>query len=294
MATILAVGIATLDIVNSVERYPAEDDEVRAAGQRICRGGNATNTLTVLSRLGHRCHWAGTLADEPDARHITTALARHRIDTSAVVVHPRGKVPTSYIVHSLATGSRTIVHHRDLPEYPFEAFAKIDLAPFDWIHFEGRNVEQTLKMMRRVKEQCPALPCSLEVEKERDAIESLFPHADLLLFSRAFARGRGFDSATAFLSAMARLAPGRELVCAWGEEGAYALDRDDDFHSSPAFPPPRVIDTLGAGDTFNAALIDARLRGLPLKEALRHGCRLAGRKCGHQGFDFPLEDQERP
>ena len=66
MARILGVGIATLDIINTVDGYPAEDSEVRAIHQRICRGGNATNTLVVLSQLGHRCAWAGVLADEPD------------------------------------------------------------------------------------------------------------------------------------------------------------------------------------------------------------------------------------
>ncbi len=286
MAQILAVGIATLDIINSIDGYPAEDDEIRAVSQRLCRGGNATNTLTVLSQLGHESHWAGVLADEPDARHIITALARHHIDTTAVVTQREGKVPTSYILHNLRNGSRTIVHHRDLSEYPFSAFEKIDLTPFDWLHFEGRNVEETRQMMARARHHHPHLPCSLEIEKERPQIDTLLPLADLLLFSRAFARQRGFDSATAFLTAMQRKAPGKEIICAWGEEGAYGLDRHDDFHYSPAFPPPRIVDTLGAGDAFNAGLIDARLKGLGMKEALREGCRLAGQKCGHNGLEF--------
>ena len=46
---ILGVGIATLDLINEVERYPPEDAEVRALTQRRSRGGNAANTLAVLS-----------------------------------------------------------------------------------------------------------------------------------------------------------------------------------------------------------------------------------------------------
>ena len=34
MARILGVGIATLDIISTVQRYPAEDGEVRAIAQR--------------------------------------------------------------------------------------------------------------------------------------------------------------------------------------------------------------------------------------------------------------------
>lgn len=68
MSRILAIGIATLDIVNLVADYPPEDSEVRALDQRVSRGGNATNTLVVLSQLGHRCSWGGVLAEDADSR----------------------------------------------------------------------------------------------------------------------------------------------------------------------------------------------------------------------------------
>src|SRR3569623_1531043 len=135
MARILGIGTATLDIINRVDGYPAEDSEVRALARRISRGGNCPNTLVVLSQLGLRCDWGGVLAEEPDAARITP-------------------------------------------------------------------------------------------------------------------------------------------------------DRDGELYHSPAFPPPRVVDTLGAGDTFNAGLIDARVRGLAVREALEQACRLAGRKCGQEGLYF--------
>ena len=64
---VLGVGIATLDLVNEVDRYPAEDAEIRARAQRVGRGGNCTNTLAVLAQLGHACSWAGTLGDDAAA-----------------------------------------------------------------------------------------------------------------------------------------------------------------------------------------------------------------------------------
>ena len=59
---------------------------------------------------------------------------------------------------------------------------------------------------------------------------------------------------------------------------------------SPAFQPPCVVDTIGAGDTFNAGLINARLQGLSLADALSAVSRLAGRKCGQQGFTGIADD----
>ncbi|SCZ49862.1 PfkB family carbohydrate kinase [Thiohalomonas denitrificans] len=285
MANILGVGNATLDIINIVDGYPAEDDEVRAEAQRVYRGGNTANSLVVLSQLGHRCRWAGTLADERDARPILDDFERHHVDTAAAATISQGKVPTSYVILNKRTGSRTIVHYRDLPEYAFKHFARIDLQELEWVHFEGRNPEAVKRMLQRVKAERPELRCSLEVEKHRPGIDALFHHVDLLLFSRTFAESRGADSAESFLDSIRNEAPESDLVCAWGEQGACGLTRRGQPVATPAFVPPRVVDTLGAGDVFNAGMIDARLREQSLQSSLVAAARLAGHKCGQEGIE---------
>lgn len=281
MATILAVGIATIDIINTVASYPSEDDELRAQSQQRVRGGNATNTLTVLSQLGHQSHWAGVLIDEPDVEIVKQALARYQIDFSHCQVMTEGKMPTSYITLSQLSGSRTIVHYRDCPELDFTHFKTLDLQQFDWVHFEGRNVAELHKMLLWLKQQQPALPCSLEVEKTRDNIEALFELPDVIMFSKPYAESQGFNNAEQFLSSLSHSAT---MSCSWGESGAW-LKYQSELLYSPAFPPEQVIDTLGAGDTFNAGLISAFLNQHTPQQALTEACQLAGRKCGQIGYD---------
>lgn len=285
MATILGIGIATLDIINIVDGYPEEDTEVRAIKQRVCRGGNATNTLVVLSQLGHRCTWGGVWVDEPDGQYILKDLAKYAISTRHCRIESQGKVPTSYILLNQRTGSRTIVHYRDLPEFNFVDFHKIDFSSFDWLHFEGRNVAETVRMLKYIKEVYPTLPISLEVEKPRPHIEQLFTLVDVLLFSKAFAQHCiSTDDATSFLQTMRHQAPDAHLICAWGVKGGYALEKNGTLLHSPAYPPPQVVDTLGAGDTFNAGIIDSLCCQQDLATALNYACRLAGKKCGQVGF----------
>ena len=286
MPNILGIGIATLDVINTVDGYPAEDSEVRALRQEMRRGGNCTNTLVVLSQLGHRCAWGGVLAAEQDSGHIRDDLQRYRIDLDAVRILDQSKVPTSYITLNQRNGSRTIVHYRDLPEFSHEDFLRIVLRDFDWLHFEGRNVVETRLMLERAKALAPATPRSLEIEKPRPDIDQLFANADVLLFSRHFALARGYNEPQRFLDSIAMETSHAVRLLAWGEKGAYAVDRNGRLFHSPAYPPPQLIDTLGAGDTFNAGIIDALLRGITLEESLHQACRLASRKCGQPGLDL--------
>ena len=57
------------------------------------------------------------------------------------------------------------------------------------------------------------------------------------------------------------------------------------LHVSPSFPPKQLIDTLGAGDTFNAAIIHMMSRGASVRESVTYACKLAGTKCGMEGFE---------
>ena len=284
MGRILAVGNATLDIINVVDDYPREDQEVRASSQQFRRGGNACNTLAVLSQLGHDCSWAGTLADEPDAAMILNDLDEHKIDHTACHIIVHGKVPTSYVSLSRLSGSRTIVHYRNLPEYRFADFSRIDLNTLDWLHFEGRNIDELKQMMAHARADQPNLLLSLEVEKPRHGIEELFHFADLILFSREYALHYGNHDLQSFLQRMSAQKLNAMISCTWGEKGASAIDSDGKLFHAPAFTPALVVDTLGAGDTFNASMINQLLRGHSLELALIEASRLAGKKCGRYGL----------
>lgn len=292
MAKILCIGIATVDIINSVEQYPKEDAEIRAFAQRCSRGGNATNTLSILSQLGHHSAWAGNLALDNYTPLIEADLNQHNIDMQHVVKLQNKGNPVSCIVSNQQNASRTIVHYRDLPEYSYTDFCAIDCASFDWIHFEARNIEQLAKMMQLIKTEYPKIQISLEVEKPREYIEHLYPYPDVLLYSRQYAQYCGFNQPADFLRHQQKqIKRVIKMSCTWGEEGALLLCEDELYHSK-AYQVENCIDTLAAGDTFNAGLIHAMLMELKPQQQIEWACKLAGIKCAHQGLILPAKEIE--
>ncbi|XP_069544053.1 ketohexokinase isoform X2 [Brachyistius frenatus] len=290
---ILCVGLVCLDIINVVNKFPEEDTDSRCLSQRWQRGGNASNSCTVLSLLGAPCSFMGSLSAGPVADFIMADFSRHAIDVSTVVWQVEGQTPCACCVVCPPSGSRTVVLcDTNLPDVTVEDFSKVNLRQFKWIHWEGRNAEEQVKMIQQVVMYNSTLPrehkitISVEIEKTREPLYQLFPHGDVVFVSKDVARHFGFHSAEAALKGLySRVKQGAVLICAWAEEGAGALGPDGRLVHSDAFSPETLVDTLGAGDTFNAAVIYTLSKGGSLTDALTFGCRVAGRKCGFHGYD---------
>ncbi|XP_036398660.1 ketohexokinase isoform X2 [Megalops cyprinoides] len=290
---ILCIGLVCLDIINVVDKYPEEDTDSRCLSQRWQRGGNASNSCTVLSLLGAPCAFMGSLAPGPVADFVLADFHRYEIDVSHLVEHAECSFPASVVISNVTTGSRTILHmNRNLPDVSVEDFSKVDLSQYKWIHWEGRNAEEQVKMIQQVELYNSKQPeqnritISVEIEKTREPLYQLFPHGDVVFVSKDVARHFGFHSAADALRGLySKVKKGAVLICAWAEKGADAMGPDGVVVHSDAFPPESLVDTLGAGDTFNAAVILSLSNGKSLQEALTFGCQVAGRKCGVHGYD---------
>ncbi|XP_075451259.1 ketohexokinase isoform X6 [Ascaphus truei] len=244
---ILCIGLVCLDIISVVDKYPEEDSDSRCLSQRWQRGGNASNSCTVLALLGAPCAFMGSLAPGHMADYTRDSLRRYGIDVSHVITQAGSSFPASVVVSNVTNGSRTILHMNsfivsdfqkrgistsniswqslgdtpcacclvsiangsrtvtlydtNLPDVTAEDFQRVELPHYKWIHWEGRNAEEQVKMIRKVEEHNSScrpdqrISISVEIEKEREELYQLFPHGDLVFVSKDVAKHFGFHSA---------------------------------------------------------------------------------------------------
>jgi sugar/nucleoside kinase (ribokinase family) len=93
------------------------------------------------------------------------------------------------------------------------------------------------------------------------------------------------DPAEAARDIHALMPPGAIVVVKRGPNGALGIDADGDM-TSVAAPQVDVIDTIGAGDVFNAGFLAALARGAPLESCLKAGTQVASRAISTHPRDY--------
>lgn len=296
---ILLVGLVCVDIINVCQQFPEEDTDTRVLHQEWKRGGNAANNATVLSLLGMSCEFLGTIANSHEKRFLLEDFSKYNIAINNCVFYENHQTPLSIVMINSQNGSRTILHsEKKLPSIKLEDFEKIDLDKnnYKWIHFEARRgqtnavaIQQMLEKIANHNQQTDArkrIRTSVELEKAVPEFSILFNLTDYIFVSKDYSKYQGFNSMEeAVIGFQQKCCPGSAIICTWGAEGAMCRDGNGTTHKSPAIPPEKLVDTLGAGDTFTAAAIYSLVMGRGLEEAVDFGCRLAGLKCGIIGFD---------
>ncbi|KAF7732512.1 hypothetical protein EC973_003258 [Apophysomyces ossiformis] len=305
---VLLVGQIYLDTILHMDRFPEEDSKRRAESMEQRRGGNSANAAEVLSQFPRVNVWLmSAVGPKESTSSLLSQLESKAINTS-VCINRKTPTPSSYIIHSKETGSRTIISCTNTEEITRDEFArKFEMAtiqktmdfdtvvPFSWVHFEGRNIDQTLQQIEWLEAKAiregwrPHLTISVELEKpDRENIDLLMPKGDVVFFSKLFAEKRGYVHPKDFLKAMIpKCKPQSILFCTWGAQGAtcvQAVPRGEFMHAS-ALPIHQVVDSVGAGDTFIAGIIFCLSRGLGLLSSLKFSCELASRKVAQSGFD---------
>lgn len=289
--TILVVGFICYDLLFSVPHFPEEDRVIRALDYHHRRGGNASNSCTVLSQLGAKCEVLATMAADEYAKFLQEDLRNNGIIYSHCAIHPGFETPFTNIILNRSSGTRTILHYRahDYIENTAEDFAKLDLSTYKWIHFEGRTIPETLKMIDLIeawnKERKDPIKYSVELEKCIESTKSLLSKGSVVFVSKEFVQFLGYEDPHSALNGLAsQVRPGAVIIVPWGEHGSTARCSDGTIVKSKAYPPNLILDTTGAGDTFIAATVFSLSNGKSVAESIKLGDQIAGAKCGMMGY----------
>ncbi len=280
---ILLIGNCVVDQVWELEYFPDQNEEMRAIAKNRGLGGNACNTAQILAQLENDVEIVSSLAQDSTSDWLLQQLSGQGITTSLCIQKPGYSSAESSIWINSQNGSRTIVHHRDLPELSIAELLKIPLQQYQWIHFEGRNIETLVDYLNRVEK--PVCPVSLEIEKDRKGLELLLPFVDTVIVSSAYLNSRQITADQCFED-LSYYNNKLNIVCTLGSDGLIAIDQNGKLITLAAEKVDQVVDTIGAGDCFIAGLINHLNRQNDFESALIAASQLAAQKIQFRGMKF--------
>ncbi len=261
MSKVLCVGIATVDTIVLVEKYPAANERVVALDSIRAVGGPATTAAVALARLGVETALSCVIGDDDAGRFVFETLKREGIDTQHVVVDKSVRTATGTIVVSKSEQTRAIMvqPHSQRPSKP------ANINDYQWIHVDQFGM-QTIKDWG-VK-RGGATKLSIDIGYETPGLNA----ADYDLYAPS-------ENITTDVSTAAR--DRNIVVVSKGGEGS-VYSNGIDSGVVPAIKA-EIVSTLGAGDVFHGALVATQVWNKPIAEAVAIANAVAGLSC--RGLD---------
>ena len=277
MKRVLVVGEINIDLIcQGYHAFPSPGREVLVDGFQMVLGSASAICAMGLARLGTPVTFFGKVGDDPLGQFCLAAMRERGIDITPVVIDPRLKTGvtvaiTSPVDRALVSflGSIASMGEKDVPR---ELFGRAD-----HLHVSAFYLQEALRPGVRAlfrEARAAGLTTSLDPgfdpseRWEPDLLETLrevdvfFPNEVEL---RALSGHEDPEEALRWLQRGAT-----RVVAKLGAEGTMAIDEEGRTLHVPALRV-NVVDTTGAGDTFNAGFLHAWLSDARLHDCLRLG-----------------------
>ncbi|MEU6555999.1 sugar kinase [Streptomyces sp. NPDC046915] len=248
-------------------------------------GGAESNVACVLASAGHSVRWVSRVGADGFGDHLLETIGGHGVDVTAVRRDPAR--PTGVYFRTAGdrgTDAHEVAYYRSGSAASAMSADTVDLTEVRAgrvLHLSGITAALSpdcLALTRELTAPRPGRPLiSFDVNHRPGlwggadgprVLLELARAADLVFVGQDEAEEAwGIEGGPAAIRAA--LPEPAVLVVKQGAHGATALHAD-----GAAFVPALTVDvvaTTGAGDAFAAGFLSATLRGLPVRDRLRHG-----------------------
>lgn len=297
---VVIVGDASVDII---VQYPIFLNDKRTNVEYrtpyLIGGGTAANTAVALARLGVDTSFVGTVGNDQYGRYIVDDFVKEHVGIKNLTIdNDVNTVGVFAFVDEYG--------ERYLWGWPRtkQSFKKLELEKVDfdlikgadWIHSTGMVfVDDTsarstiLSIFKFANENRIKTSFDLNLrvndgkieEEYRDSILSIVERSNVILGSaeeEIFCLG---NHANWIDTARDLTQENRIVIARLGSNGSMAFTADEEFYSD-AFPVD-VVDTIGAGDVYNAGFIAAQISGYSIQKSIEWGNAVSGYTVAREG-----------
>ncbi len=278
---ILVVGELNVDLIlNGLPSLPEEGKEILANEMTLTLGSSSAIFASNASVLGNKVAFLGKIGNDSFGELVIESLENKKVNTGLIIKSEKEKTGATIVLNY--GENRAMVTHPGAMETMTLADIHEDmLVRARHLHVSSIYLQPGIKKdltalftMAKGLGLTTSLDMQWDPEEKWDIdVKNLLPLVDVFLPNEAellaLTAQKDIDSAISMLKPYVN-----SLIIKMGNKGSRGVERERDI-TAPPYLNDKVIDAIGAGDSFNSGFITRYLEGEPLEECLRYG-NLAG------------------
>ncbi len=278
---VVVIGELNVDLIlNKTDVFPEIGKEILARQMNLVLGSSSAIFASNLSCLGAKVAFIGKTGADLFGDFVISSLHSKTVDTTGIVRD-----------RSCSTGATVVVNFnedRAMITHPgaMETFSGNEV---NWeiirqsrhLHISSYFIQTSLQknigdIFRKAKQLGlttsfdpqwdPAEKWGIDLDRMLPDIDLFFPNESEIL---------KITQTSTIEDALQKIKPaGRIIVIKQGNQGSTII-QNSKLHSLPAFLNEKVVDAIGAGDSFNAGFVYRFLQNQPLEYCHRFGNMIA-------------------
>jgi len=268
----IVVGELNVDLIlNRIDGFPEVGKEKLAGDMTLTLGSSSAICASNLSSLGSKVSFLGKIGKDIFGDLVLESLTASQVQTDLIIRNQSSKTGATIVLNY--DEDRAMITHTGA----METLTITDIKPDKikrarHLHFSSYFLQagmraDIVKLFRMAKTS--GLTTSFDAQWDPDEkwdldLQAVLPFVDIFLPNQLeLLHLTGQPDLTSALSSVKTSA--NVIVVKMGNEGSLLVFNDQQIHK-PAFLNKKVVDAIGAGDSFNAGFIHKFLQGAALAE----------------------------
>ncbi|MCL6605544.1 MAG: ribokinase [Paenibacillus sp.] len=299
MPHIVVIGSLNMDIVIEADRHPQMGETLLGQNARFIPGGKGANQAVQAARLGARTTMIGAVGADSFGQDLLKALDNEKINRHSVKVVEGSSTGVASIFITNGDNSIVVVPganyqltpedidtHEDIIQDADLVLLQLEI-PLETVRHAVKKAKALGKMIILNPAPAQSLPDDL-----LKSVDYITPNrTELGLLTGMNTEGEALEAAMRSLIQMGI----SNVVTTLGAEGSAFLEENGNLHEVTGYKVS-VVDTTGAGDSFNAGLAYSLAMGDSLEQSVSFASKvsaLAVTRFGAQAGMASLEEVTR-
>jgi ribokinase len=271
---IVGLGEIVLDWVTEIPHFPKPDEKIDALSENYFPGGVTANYLVATARLGGKSGFIGAVGDDSYGDFLIEDFVKEGVDTTYIKEIVGKKTPVNFVF--VAKGEKTII------QSPHMQTTKIECIDLNEAYIANSKLLHTTIIHQKVTEKAIEIAkknnvkISIDLESQIalrgwDNLKKVLLKADILLPNKEGAKAIT-NSNTSENAAETLVKKGIPIVIITLGSNGVLITTNEFQKRIPTYDIKNIIDTTGAGDTFNGAFSLAYwIKGWDLEKSCIYG-----------------------